>query len=155
RPVLHDLDAVAQFEFVLLVVRLVAIAAAHVLLVDLVARATDDLDHHGLVHLVGDDAAEETAAKRVRLVLPRRRRGRLRLGLAVRSKSGRGRRRRGGAGRAGLGARRWRGLFLFGGLRFVRHGYLLSVFSVGLALPLGLRFGAAFDFSGDASLSVA
>src|SRR5262245_13043082 len=78
RAVLHDLDAVADLELVLLVVRLVSVAVAHVLLVDGVARATDDLDDDRLVHLVGHDAAEQAPAERVGLVLVGGRRGRSR-----------------------------------------------------------------------------
>src|SRR5262245_48193175 len=68
RAVLHDLDAVADLELVLLVVRLVTEVVANVLLVDGVARAPDDLDDDRLVHLVGHDLAEQAAAERVRLV---------------------------------------------------------------------------------------
>src|SRR5687767_12953350 len=60
RAMLHDLHAVADLELIGLVVRLVAVAVAHVLFVHRIARAADDLDDHRLIHLVGDDFAEET-----------------------------------------------------------------------------------------------
>src|SRR4051812_21338648 len=69
--VLHDLHAVADLELVLLVVSLVAVVMADVLLVHGVARATHDLDHHGLVHLVGDDLAQQLAPEGMRRVLCR------------------------------------------------------------------------------------
>src|SRR5437016_472463 len=136
RAVLHDLDAIADLVLVLLVVRLVVFAVAHVLLVDGVARAPHDFDDDRLVHLVGHDFAEHAAAERVGLVLLKGRRGgRLRCGRC----DGRGRRHR--FRRFLLGG----GFLPFRGLRsVVGHGYLLfSVFGLGF-FAAGLCAGSAF-----------
>ena len=65
---LLDLDAVAGAVVVRLVVRLVALARLHVLLVLAVHVATGDLDGDRLVHLVAlhdtDEATPETTGRR-------------------------------------------------------------------------------------------
>src|SRR5262249_9875394 len=65
RAVLLDLDAVVDLVLVGLVVRFVLVARADVFLVDRIERATDDLDHDGLVHLAARHAADELAAEAV------------------------------------------------------------------------------------------
>src|SRR5690349_11038416 len=55
RTALLDEDAVADLGVVLLVVRLVALTALDVLVIDGVTHAARDLDHDGLGHLVAGD----------------------------------------------------------------------------------------------------
>src|SRR3954466_1641357 len=61
RAALDDLHAIAGLEFVLLVVRLVLLAARHVLAVLAVREAAFHLNDARLVHLVARDDADHSA----------------------------------------------------------------------------------------------
>src|SRR5262245_47803085 len=103
RPVLLDLNAIADLVLVRLVVRLVAITHADVLLVDRIRCVPEDLDRDGLVHLVAGDPADELPAEAV--LFPRRRRRRRGVRLADRDRRGGRGRSRDRRGLCGLGLR--------------------------------------------------
>src|SRR5215471_2428896 len=69
RPALHDEDAVADLELVLLVVRLVLRPAGHVLAVLAVGETPLDQDDARLGHLVAGHDADELAAVNLGLAM--------------------------------------------------------------------------------------